>query len=100
MENSTNLRRNICGEAVKRRRLTQKLSQNDLACRCQRAGWDVENKLISKIETGLRELCDYEIRILAKVLKAKPEDFYSMTTGEFERSIDIVRAKPAKKKND
>ena len=100
MENQRILPRNICGQAVKERRLALKLSQDELAARCQRAGWDVENKLISKIETGLRELCDYEIRILAKILKARPEEFFDATKREYERSIDIVPSKPAKKKSD
>ena len=76
------------------------MSQDNLAARCQRAGWEVENKALSKIETGLREVCDYELRILAKILKARPEDFFQMTADEFDRSIDIVCSKPTKKKSD
>jgi len=53
--------------------------------------------MISKIETGLREVCDYELRVLVGLLKSKPDDFFEMTKTEMEKAIKIIQAKPERK---
>ncbi len=89
-ENALETSRNICGEALKKLRISMGLSQSQLAIRCQLAGWDVDRKLLSKIETGLREIADYEIRILSSVLDVSPNSFFSMTEDELRYSFRIV----------
>jgi len=82
--------RNICGSAIKRHRLALGLSQNALAIKCQRFGWDIDRKLVSKIETGLREVCDYELRLLSRLLGIRPADFFDSSSKELHEALSIA----------
>ena len=64
-----NGRKNICGERVRQARVMQRLSQADLAARLQINGVIIERDSISRIEIGTRFVPDYEIRVLAEILK-------------------------------
>jgi len=46
-------------------------SQDDLAARCTRLGFDIGRGTISRIETGLRGVSDLEMVLLAKALRVK-----------------------------
>ena len=59
---------NICGERVRIARESQKLSQEDLAAKIQLNGHSLTQKAISRIETGLRTVPDYELPLLADAL--------------------------------
>ena len=63
---------NICGDRVRMARENQKLSQEALAARIQLNGHSLTQKAISRIETGLRVVPDYEIPLLADALKVSP----------------------------
>lgn len=63
-----NKKRNICGNNVKRLRKKQKISQAELAARLQVSGVSIERDSISRIESGLRFVSDFELKVLAKVL--------------------------------
>ena len=60
---------NIIGKQVRKIRNQQDMTQAKLAQKCQLAGWDISREGIAKIETGLRNVFDREIILLAKVLK-------------------------------
>lgn len=62
-------KKNICGERVREARVIQRMSQTDLAARLQIEGITIERDSISRIEIGTRFVADYELMILAKVLK-------------------------------
>lgn len=62
-------RKNIFGERVRQARVTQRISQADLAARLQIKGVMIERDSISRIEIGTRFVPDYEIRVLAEILK-------------------------------
>ena len=49
-----------------------KISQEELAARCQRMGWDIARDTITRIEGGKRLVADYEILLLAKALAIAP----------------------------
>lgn len=49
-------------------------SQDGLAAQLSRRGWDISRLMVAKIEGGLREVSDHEIRILAKVFDVTPND--------------------------
>lgn len=66
-------RKNLCGGKVRQARKTLKLSQADLAARMQVNGIIIERDCISRIEMGSRFVADYELKILAKVLKVTVE---------------------------
>ena len=63
---------NICGERVRKARESQKLSQEELAAKIQLNGHLLTQKAISRIETGLRVVPDYEIPLLANAQKVDP----------------------------
>ena len=50
------------------------ISQDDLAARCTRQGFDIGRGTISHIETGLRGVSDLEMVLLAKALRVKPDE--------------------------
>lgn len=47
-----------------------------LAARCHRAGWDIGENTISKIEAQIRCITDGEIIFIAKALGVKIQDFF------------------------
>lgn len=71
-------RRNIIGYRVRlaRIRLTPKVTQEDLAGRMAGRGIDLKRSAISKIESGIRHVLDYEIKGLAACFKVKPGWFF------------------------
>ncbi|NJN97464.1 MAG: helix-turn-helix transcriptional regulator [Anaerolineales bacterium] len=63
--------RNIVGLRVREARLKHVpvLTQEELANKLTRSGFDIDRIGISKIETGLRQIHDYEVVLLAQVLE-------------------------------
>lgn len=59
---------NLCGIRVKTARKRIRISQDQLAARMQVEGIQVNQRAISRIETGERLVTDYELMYLAKVL--------------------------------
>lgn len=60
---------NISGLRVREARKRLKLSQGMLAARLQVRGLQVEQMAISRMETGLRIVADYELPVLADALE-------------------------------
>ncbi|HIR68134.1 MAG TPA: helix-turn-helix transcriptional regulator [Candidatus Pelethousia gallinarum] len=69
---------NASGENVRRIREGKKLSQEQLAAWLQLEGLSINQKAISRIETGERVVADYELLYLAKVLRVRVEDLLGM----------------------
>jgi len=63
---------------VRRIREGKKLSQEQLAAWLQLEGLYINQKAISRIETGERVVADYELLYLAKVLRVRVEDLLGM----------------------
>ena len=63
---------NSSGERVRIAREKAGLTQNDLAARLQIEGVQLNQKAISRIETGERVVADFELIYLAKALKVTP----------------------------
>lgn len=63
-------RKNLVGQHVRRIRHHAGLSQEELAARCQRQGWDIDRFTIARIEAGSRWVGDFEAVELAKALRA------------------------------
>ena len=59
---------NIVGERVKQARLELGISQSDLAARLQTNDINIEQKAISRIESGNRFVADFELLMLSKIL--------------------------------
>lgn len=60
---------NISGKNIRRIREARDLSQEQLAAQMQLNDLPINQKCISRIETGDRIVTDYELMLLAKVLK-------------------------------
>lgn len=74
---------NVCGENVKKYRTALKLSQTDLAAQLQSIyGIMIEQKSISRIETGDRVVPDYELFALSKVLGVSVYELLDMSNPE------------------
>lgn len=64
-----NGRKNLCGMRVREARKRIGLSQTDLAAQLQIEGIIIERDSVSRIEAGTRFVADYELKVLAKILK-------------------------------
>lgn len=64
---------NISGDKIHQARTAQRLSQDALAAKLQLAGLGIGREAISRIETGLRFVTDYELVIFARVLGVSVE---------------------------
>ena len=74
---------NSSGERVRIARENAGITQNELAARLQVAGVPLNQKAISRIETGERVVADYELLHLAKALNVPP---IWLLTGEEAKS--------------
>jgi len=61
-------KKNLCGERVREARLTQRMTQANLAAKLQIEGITMERDSVSRIEIGTRFVSDYELMVLAKIL--------------------------------
>ena len=59
---------NVCGVRVREARERAGLSQEQLAAKIQLLGHPLTQKVISRIETGLRVVPDFELPVLAEAL--------------------------------
>lgn len=62
-------RKNLVGQQVRRIRNQLGLSQQELAARCQRQGWDIDRFTIARIEAGTRWVGDFEAVELARAVR-------------------------------
>ena len=67
---------NITGRQIARLRTEKGLSQDQLAVKCQRMGWDVSRNIVAKIEAGIRCVSDQEILLLAKALMVSVAELF------------------------
>ncbi len=65
--------KNIAGARVKNARLELGLSQDQLSGRLAKQGITIDRAGISKIETGIRGIYDYELKALANILKVSAD---------------------------
>jgi len=67
-------KQNIVGPQVRKIRYQHALTQEMLAARCARHGWDISRGTLSKIEAQIRCVTDSEMMILATALQVKLDD--------------------------
>lgn len=67
---------NVVGPVVRKIRYQQGMTQAMLTARCSRAGWDVGDNTIAKIEAQIRCVTDIEIIFLAKALRLPVQDLF------------------------
>lgn len=64
--------RNLVGPLVRKLRTERNLSQEELASKCQAAGWDISRDIVAAIEGQVRCVTESEIVLLAVVLSIEP----------------------------
>lgn len=72
----TTPRKNIIGPQVRRRRYALGWTQKDLATKLQILGWDLDRVGVSKVESQLVWISDFEMLFLARVLKTEVPQLY------------------------
>lgn len=70
------IKKNIVGPQIRKLRYQQGLSQEMLAARCARHGWDMSRGTLSKIEAQIRCVIDSELLILAQALRTNMEQLF------------------------
>ena len=60
--------KNLVGPQVSKLRYQHGLSQNELAAKCQRLGWNISRGIVAGIEGQVRCVTDLEFALLARVL--------------------------------
>lgn len=64
--------RNLVGPILRRIRTEKRLSQAELAAKCQIQGWDISRDIVASIEDQSRAVIEAEIVMLAIVLEVEP----------------------------
>ena len=67
---------NITGRQIAKLRNEKGLSQDQLAGKCQRIGWDASRNIVAKIESGIRCVSDQEILLLSQALGVYVSDLF------------------------
>ena len=67
---------NVIGRKVGKIRSDQGLSQEQLAGRLARQGWDLSRGTLAKIEARVRCVSDRELLMLAKALGVQTDDLF------------------------
>lgn len=70
-------KRNWIGENLKKFRLHNELSQEQLIAQLNLLGLDLDRTSLSRIENQTREVYDYELVYFAKALKVNIVDLYT-----------------------
>lgn len=64
---------NLCGERVREAQMRMGWSQEELAAKLQLAGLQLGQMAVSRIETGKRVVPDFELPILAEVMRVSTD---------------------------
>ncbi len=64
---------NITGARIKTLRIKMKLTQEQVAAKMQLAGIQIDQKAISRLESGDRVITDYELMCLAEILNTSAD---------------------------
>lgn len=70
------IRQNIVGPLVRKIRYQKGWTQAVLTARCSRAGWDVGENTIAKIEAQIRCVTDRELSYLARALNVPEQSLF------------------------
>jgi ribosome-binding protein aMBF1 (putative translation factor) len=65
---------NAIGATLRRMRNSRDWSQEDLAGRCQRRGWDIDRVIVAKIESRFRAVSDWELLKLCEIVGVAPNE--------------------------
>ena len=66
--------KNVVSRLLKQYRIQQQMTQQDLACKMQTMGVNLDQQMISKIESNNRMVTDSELACFCIALKIQPND--------------------------
>lgn len=78
---------NIAGEKIKALRKAQKITQEQIAARMQIAGIQVNQKAVSRMESGDRIVTDYELKRLAEIFGVSADELLAEVRTDTLNSI-------------
>jgi DNA-binding XRE family transcriptional regulator len=88
---------NLVGPRLSALRRGKGMTQAMLAARCGLLGWDIGENTITKIETQIRCLVDWEVLCLAKALDVQVNDLFrmpnAMTDDAFRRHFTELKSR-------
>lgn len=67
-------KKNIVSENVRLQRVKHQLTQQDLASKMQTLGVNMDQQMISRIESNDRIVTDYELACLCYIFKVQPQE--------------------------
>ena len=67
----------MIGPQVRKLRMNQGWTQNQLASKLQLSGWDTSRESVTRLENQSRRVPDLELFVVAKVLGVKADDLFS-----------------------
>ncbi|MBR0091950.1 MAG: helix-turn-helix transcriptional regulator [Lachnospiraceae bacterium] len=73
---------NVCGNKIREFREAAGMSQEALAAALQLLGCNLNQKAVSRIETGLRVIPDYELLYFSKVFRVPISELFCITVGK------------------
>ena len=82
---------NIVGPQIRRRRLDQGLTQDELAAHCRIHGFALSRSSLAQIEMRFRYVTDQELVVIAKALGTKLNDLVP----DFCKSPEVKRKRDA-----
>lgn len=86
--------KNIVGPRVRELRNRLGWSQEQLAAKCQMAGWDISRSIVAAIEGRVRWVGDFEVVTLATIFRIAPSELFPTGGALHELSPVASRARP------
>ena len=78
--------RNTVGPLIRKYRSQKGLTQEALAAKLQVAGLDMDRAAVAKVESQIRSVFDYELAVMARVLKVSAEKLFP-SDSEIKRQL-------------
>ena len=69
-------KKNVISENVRLLRVKNQLTQQDLAAKMQTLGVNMDQQMISRIESNDRIVTDYELACLCHIFKVEPQELW------------------------
>ena len=69
-------KKNVIAENVRLLRVKNQMTQQDLASKMQTLGVNMDQQMISRIESNDRIVTDYELACLCHILKTQPQELW------------------------
>ena len=76
-------KKNIVSDNVRLLRVKNQMTQQDLASKMQTLGVNMDQQMISRIESNDRIVTDYEMACLCHIFKVQPQDLWGNFAADY-----------------